>query len=589
MGIGIKRSETGGSGIGAARRIKEALSLFSDFNKVDESTDSGKAMEKEPLLALDMEDGELLKLATSWQNKYKKYASKFESRQKKNKEYWLGHQYGFKREDYHFVDNIIFSDLETLLPIISRQNPTPFVVSHDIQVAEDTSRLIENIADREALKVKIKKCTRHWALSFLGVMKITWNNTEKAIDVDIVRTKNIILDPNGCFDGGEFAGRYIGQRRKETAEELSKMFPDSKEYIEQKVSNKMGTELEFIEWWTNDYTFWTFDNNRHVLDKRKNLHWNEDEDVEVMNEFGEFVTKTIPGHNHFKAPKMPFAFLSVFNLDEQPHDETSLVEQAIPLQDQVNKRARQIDKNADDSNNGWVFNNQFSEEAARSALKSLRRGGAIIAPTTSIGESVTRLTAPTLPTYIINDLADKRNQVHNIMGTRGSSAAGIASERTVQGKIEIRQTDADRASLIVEHLEQTIDYVYNYAVQMMFVYYDGDILKDILGEEKGANYLNFLETEDAPTLTVSVKEGSLIPQDPLLRRNEAVDLAQVGLLDPLTMFERMNFPNPKEATKRLIAYSTDPTQLLAPEGEEGEAMQMQANEQIPIQNNQPNF
>jgi hypothetical protein len=578
MGIGIKRSEVGGSGVGAARRIREAMSLFSDFNKQnqDPSLESHEIGEKEPYLSLKMTDEELLLLSKKWEQRYRSYESKIKDRQERNEKYWLGKQYGWDSGDYRSVDNIVFSSLETLLPIVSRQNPTPFVESSDTRNAENTARIIEKVADEQALKTKIKKVGRHWSIYFIGAFKASWNIETDGIELAYVHPKHLILDPNGNFEGGEFTGKYIGEVKKCDAEDLTKLFPEKKKEIQEMVSNQMGTEVKYTEWWTNDYVFWTL--KGLVLDKRQNPHWNYDAEKERTDEFGMKFTESVAGRNHFRTKKKPYSFLSVFNLGLQPHDDTNLVEQAIPLQDMVNKRQRQIDKNADDSNSGWVFNNQFSSEEAKRALKSLRRGGGIIAPTNSIGESVTRLNSPSLPAYVFNDMIDKREQIQNVMGTRGSSAAGIASERTVQGKIEIRQSDADRVSLIVEHLEQAIDYLYNYVVQMVFVYYGPEDFVRMLGEEVGLEYMQFMDDENAPELVVSVKEGSLIPQDPLLRRNEAVDLAVQGLLDPKTMFERMNFPNPEESTKRLIEFQTDPARLLLSEDEMAE---MESQEQLP--------
>ena len=327
----------------------------------------------------------------------------------------------------------------------------------------------------------------------------------------------------------------------------------------------MGTKLKYKEWWTDEYIFWTF--NGVVLDKRKNPHWNYEDDLIVVDEFGN-ETEEIKAtrRNHFKQKKKPYAFLSVFNLGEHPLDDTSLVEQSIPLQDSVNKAQRQIQKNADDANSGWIFNNKFTTDTARTALSSLRNGGAILTQTASIADAVTRINAPSLPVYVINNMLDKREQIQSIMGTRGSTAAGIASEQTVRGKIEIRQSDVDRSTLIVEHIEQQIDYLFNYITQMIFVYYSEVEIGEKLGEQKGLILVEYLKDLNAPRLTVSVKEGSMIPQDPLLRRNEAVDLLQMGIIDPLTAFERMNFPDPEATFQRLLQYQQNPASLLEGEG-----------------------
>jgi len=65
-------------------------------------------------------------------------------------------------------------------------------------------------------------------------------------------------------------------------------------------------------------------------------------------------------------------------------------------------------------------------------------------------------------------------------------------------------------------------------------------------------------------VTVSVKEGSLIPKDPMSEANEALTLAAGGLIDPVTMFDKLDFPDPLEAAKRLYTWQAAP-QLMFPE------------------------
>jgi len=562
MGIGIKRSETGGSGSAAAKLIRDVGTLFSPFNKAKGgSTEIDELGAPEPVLTLKMDDEELLGLAKNWEEQYTKYSAKIVEKQKTNKKYWLGHHYGFDIGEHRQVDNVIFKSVETLLPIISRQNPDPYVLAQDVQIADDVAKAIEDISDREALKTKIKKGVRHWAIYYISATKISWSAKKDAIQYELVHPDDLILDPNGNFEGGEFLGRFIGHKKKQEAKDLAVMFSDKADLIKEFVGKNMGTMIPTIEWWTDEYVFWTMGDSI-VLDKRQNPHWDYDSPVEQMDEFGESTTTSREGFNLFDTPKKPFSFLSVFNLGKHPHDETGLIEQAIPLQDMVNKTARQIDKNADDANSGWIFNSQFNEDAGKQALSSLRNGGAIIAPTININESVTRIQSPSLPEYVYRQKVDAATEIENIIGTRGSSASGIASERTVQGKIEIKQSDSDRVALIVEHVEQMVDYLYNYTAQMIFTYYDAQDLRDVLGEERGVALEQYMDEGQLNGLRISVKEGSLIPQDPLLRRNEAIELFQLGALDPVTMFERMNFSDPKEASRRLLLYKTDPGGLL---------------------------
>lgn len=583
MGIGIKRSEVGGSGVGAARSIFDALTNFAPINKLKNAVGETKAVgDKEPLLSLDMNDDALLALSNKWQSDSDKYTAKIKSKQDENLNYYLGKQYGSDAKKYNGTDNMIFEGTETILPMISRQNPDPVAECPDDMIANEIMHVLSNIADTQSFKLKIRQASRMWMIKYLGCLKIGWNFIDDDIEISVPKVGDLILDPHGNFDGGEFTGKYIGEPKTETAEKVIRRFPDKKDEITKLVAENLGTSVTYKEWWTDEYVFWTL--SGFVLGKHKNPHWNYQEDTKQTDDTGvETTTKALKRMNHFKMAKKPYSFIWMFNFGEQPHDETSLIEQARPLQDMVNKKDRQIDKNADDANNGWVFNKSFSQDNGAKALAALRDGGAIIAPTENINEAVQRFPAPPMPSYIIQDMYDKREQIRNIMGIRGSSAAGVQGERTVRGKIQIQQNDIDRLSPIVEQVEQTADYIYNYALQMVYVYYSVDNCTRKLGQEQGLQLYQYITNPQSPEVTVSVKEGSTIPQDPLIKRSEAVDLATAGLMDPLTMYERMDFPNPQEAAQRLVTFKMNPGALFGDQGQQQAVQPPQVAQQVPPQ------
>ena len=560
MGIGIKRSETGGSSLGASKMIFDALTNFDPINKIDKGDGSIRMIgDKEPILSLDLSDDELISLSERRKSAFEKYYRPIKVKQDANKKYWLGKQYGSDKPDQG-VDNMIFESTETALPLMTRQNPDPLATCDDDMIAKDIMDMIADIADTQSLKLKIRQATRLWIINYLGCVKAGWNFIEDDIEYTFVKVKNLILDPLGNFDGGEFTGKYIGEPKSETAESLASRFAEKAEEIKQAVGGQMGTSITYIEWWTDEYVYWTL--GKMVLGKHKNPHWNYQENQTTTDEMGqETVQPAQMRKNHFKKAKKPYSFIWMFNLGEQPHDETCLIEQAIPLQDMVNKKDRQIDKNADDANSGWVFNESFSADTAKKALNAMRNGGAIITPSDTIGDAVTRFPAPSLPTYVIEDMYDKRDQIRNIMGIKGSSAAGITQERTVRGKIQIQQQDTDRLSPIIEQIEQTIDYLYNYSLQMIYVYYTPENLAKKIGAERAQAFFSFMTNPSSPEVVLSVKEGSMIPQDPMIKSAQAVDMATAGLLDPLTMYERMSFPNPMETTQRLVEWKMNPAAL----------------------------
>ena len=57
-------------------------------------------------------------------------------------------------------------------------------------------------------------------------------------------------------------------------------------------------------------------------------------------------------------------------------------------------------------------------------------------------------------------------------------------------------------------------------------------------------------------IKIIVKSGTTLPTDELSKRREALELWGMGALDPVTLFQRLKFPNPEETAKKLQAWRT---------------------------------
>jgi len=524
-----------------------------------------------PELELDMSDEELIKLSKEWKNAWQPYQTALAKSQDDNETYWLGRQYEgtSKASDEHaLVDNLIFESLETFLPIATRPKADPVVTGDETpegqQLADKVRKMLTFWADEKTYNLKLKQVARFWSLYKLGVMKLGWSNKENDITCIAIRPQKLILDPDATIDCAEYTGEYIGEYRKETARNLIKRFPKGKEYIEELCKGKMGTKFVYIEWWTDEFVFWTL--NEEVLAKTKNPHWNYESEKEITNEFGSVSTEKVKGRNHFSFAKKPYAMLSVFSLGLRPYDDTNLIQQNLPLQDLINKRLRQIDKNADKTNGGLaVSGDSFSKEQASGVAKAVEKGGTIYVPNGDVNRAVMRLDAPALPNFVYESLLDYRNELRNIFGVRGSSAQGTIQDKTVRGKMQIKGQDSDRiGGGISTYLEQFSDFVYNYVVQMMYVYYDEEHVATLMGQDRAMEYVKLKSTDFNTKLSVSVKDGSMIPKDPVSQREEVMSLWEMEAIDPITFFEKLDFPDPMKTAEQLTKWKMDPL-LLFPE------------------------
>lgn len=575
------------------------LSLGANINKVkdiEQTLEQGVVSPLLPELKLDLSDDELIKLSKKWIARYEPYQKEIAEKQQTNEDYWLGKQYSDElvKEKRPLVDNLIFQSLETFLPIATSKRPEPVVTSDNTpdgeKLASDVQKMLVYLADILKMKLKVKQAVRYWSLYYMGVAKMGFDVTTNDVTIKIVRPQKLILDPDATIEECNYTGNYVGEYKKSTADELIIRFKDKEKFITDLVKGSLGTELQYIEWWTNKYVFWTLKDE--VLGKAKNPHWNYDSKKMVTDEYGNQVEDEVRGTNHFENPKMPFVFLSVFNIGLHPHDDTSLVEQNLSLQDLTNKRMRQIDKNADATNGSIaVSGDAFTKEQAAQVDRAARKGSTFYVPTGNVNNAIARISAPPLPSFVAESLQDYRMQLLGIFGVTGVSPQGIASEDTVRGKIIVRGQDTERiGGGVTEYIEQFVDNIYNWMVQLMIVYYTEEHIASVIGSDKAKEMVSLRSSDFNRKLIVSVKEGSTIPHDPLTQRNEAVDLFQQGAIDPLTLFERLDMPDPQAALERLINWKMNPQGLLGGQSQampaapiEEQAPRQDILNQVPIQ------
>jgi hypothetical protein len=129
----------------------------------------------------------------------------------------------------------------------------------------------------------------------------------------------------------------------------------------------------------------------------------------------------------------------------------------------------------------------------------------------------------------------------------------------------VREQDSSRiGGGISEYLEQFADQVFNHMVQMFYVHYDEKHIGSIIGKDGASEFVELINSDLDRKLMVSVKEGSMIPKDALTKANQATDLSSAGLMDPITLYDKLDYPNPFETAERLFLYKNAP-QLLFPD------------------------
>lgn len=530
--------------------------VTSGENKIPSTYDMKDVGELIDELELNMSEEELLSLELSWLKKSDPYEAKIRVRQERNKEYYKGTP---NNNDIPIASNMIFEAEETFIPQALAKNPEPVVWSDNTnegkEASNDLKTMLQYHADILCLNRILGRMLRHWSIYLVGVAKHGWDKKANDITLEVRNPKNFIFDPDGYVDVKmDYKGAYLGEKIQCSASELIELFPEHKEYITIKVDGRMGTQVVRTEWWTNDYCFVTFE--KKVLDKHKNEFFNYGTKEKGLNEEGQDIDVEKEGINHFSSPKMPYTFLSVFSLEENPHDITNLIEQNIANQNRISTRDLQIDKNLRAGNNSLVVDDRyFNQETARQAAQAVEDGDPILGNP----DGIKRLPASPLPNGILDAQEIAKTALKGSFGVEGLAAQKQTSDTTARGMILNQSHDATRiGGGVGDALEQVADNIFNFQVQMYYVFYDEIHYGAILGAGRAVEYVALKMSNTNRRYVVSVSPDSMKPKDEITEMNLAVDLWKAQALDPINLFKKLNYPDPMETAKQVAMWVTNP-------------------------------
>ena len=576
----------------------------SDTNKIgkgDGSFYEGAVSDKYGVLTLKMDDEALLKLRTEWEKRYATYESQITPIFERNLESYIG-----KKKDGKWLydkgepisANLQFEAEETFLSAALSKNPEPVVFSDNTPegeaVAKSVRTMLQFHADQLILRRKLGAMVRQWSIYQLGVIKHGWDTNINDVTIQNRKIQDFIFDPNGYVDVyGDFIG-YLGERCKVTAEKLIEMYPDEKAYITEDVKGMLGTEVIYTEWWNYDdkFTFVTYKDK--VLDKHQNQYFKYPEpQIDVVtqqpavDEMGKPVMST--PRNHFAIPKKPYTFLSVYSLQERPHDITGLIEQNIPNQNRISRRTEQIDFNAAAANNSYAFSgDNFNQETAKQAASARAKGNPILVPSGGpIANAIVPLHGQDLPQSIFNELEIGKNDLRQSWGIQGITTQPQNEDQTARGQILNQQNDTTRiGGGIGDAIEQVAENVFNWLTQLYYVFYDQDHFAAIMGSAKAVEYVSLSNQQLDRQLIVTVAPDSMRPRDEITEINMAQALFDKGAIGPKTLLKILSFPNPDEAAADGVLYKIDPMaymQLNFPQFAQQMQQVQQQNAQLQMQ------
>ena len=535
---------------------------------------------------LDLSDENLLSLVKSPLQESKNYWDSFydlKTKTDENMNYWLGRHWQAGvvyeyQEDNLYMDNRIFTNTESASEIINSRIAQPEVLPaqdsvSSIQLSSDLQDALYAHSSKFHTQDLFRINTRNLQIKRRAYIKLRFDPSVGPVGEiipELCDPDDIIEDKDArLFDNPRFRAHKI---RGKSVQDLCNQFPDA----EQKIYRCFGFSRtngkgDIIAQYTqlrqqkNIYEIWFtyYDDNAKrkregvmwcdealtcVFGKMRNPNWNyEDEGFEDER-----------AANFLDFPPKPFIRWNHLNDGSSAIDLTSIVEQAIPLQKIVNKRGFQIGDNADQGGGGIVFDTAAisKEDMAKVIGDPAERLG--VNAKGNIKNVITRIAPPPLADYVFEDKADARLSIDNLFGTHAITRGEESGNKTLGQDYLQQQQDMSRQGGMANANHRAATDYYRLLVQMMKVYYTEDHWFKITGEDGQFDFVVMRTDLIEDGIEVNVEAGSMLPMDKASQRQAAVDLATAGLMDPLSLYEIMGFPNAKKLTERLIKYNTDP-------------------------------
>jgi hypothetical protein len=533
-----------------------------------------------PILSLDLDDADLVQQIDDSITEAKKvWKEKTIELGEKNYKYYLGKE-SVKLgsdQDTKIIENVIFRNTETIIPILTSSTPEPRLFHPNKKFMEKLRKILTlkwEVNDK--MLEKSRTTIRRNFFWYLGVMKTRYDEIEEEVVWETVKNDHVIVDPNG-----KFVAQIIDDL---TLEEVVKLYPKNKEDLLKSLGAKaddkktLGGKLSFIEFHTPLWTAWKYKNI--ILDSQKNANWDWGETVTVDKDGQE----TPAMYNILKMPTMPYIFFKTFNINGDYYSDTSLIEQAIPLQDLVNKRKRQINENAEEANGTLLGSGDFISKEQFGTIKGTPRER-IWVEKGDARAALARLAGNPMQQYVSDDLIMTKNELDNIMGTHSTTRGAGSNNDTATGQVMEKQQDYGRIDDQVKSYEDFCEDYFNMTLQMMLIHYKDEHLiplededditlsRDLLIKEL-SKIFKYKETElrggryeeeyKYTKPIVMVKRGSTLPTDDVTKRQGAIALWAQNGIDPISLYEELNAPDPERSAKRLFLWQNAP-QALFPE------------------------
>lgn len=357
----------------------------------------------------------------------------------------------------------------------------------------------------------------------------------------------------------------MNQRIRISVEELCARFPKQRDLIWKQYKIETGAYAEVsgqTNYWESWFSYrgtdqkkhqavsWWLPQGRQLLDKQPNPNW-----VYEGSDKKQKYTNVM-----FQPPK-PYVWFNYLGLGRSFIDETSLFDQAKPLQLGLNHRIHQFNRNVDLANGRWLYDKGMIEQ--KEAENFVNKGGKTLLgvtpePGSPVANAMSVMTPNNVAPQIYESIQDYRSEIDGNMGTPSIfQGKDPASQNTLGRDMAVKQQAGMLQDDLVRTISKAAKRYYQLKLQMFRVYYTDDYWFNIKGGDGKFDFIMINGDTLDSNVRIGVETDSTLPLDKEAIRNTALELAKMGKIDQLTLLEDLGVPDPEIRTERFLRSQID--------------------------------
>lgn len=571
-------------------------------------------------LSIDIEDDELVKIVEKRQDSYNKLFNgekyQLSARREKNEMYLMGRQIAsnekeskLRRYEARYQDNVLWEIEQSIEPVAMSRMPDMIVLpGNDSPEAEESAKQISLIVDDD-LKTRENRTIlsmgiKHLPVYFTAFIKCQWNPQKGEYgDYEFVNVHpdNVIFDEQ-CPINDVDKMDFIGEFKKLTVQEILMRFPESKEkFIEQlkkdgimKETDKdwknMATTVKVAEVWFTWYkkkseseyeriegVLWKY--GKIILKKMKNPNFDYegqekyftydvpgDESTKHESTLKDIMQAAITGmmpnmmkketilRNYFDSPRKPYYMFGFEQWGKVAIDETSRIEQNIYNQENIDNVGKRIIEKLRDRGK-----HVFSKESGLTG-KDIERmdlnnpdQDLLIDGNVNNAHSYIPPIEPTQQEF--NQLGMSRQNMTSLAGAQNLNG-GLQSDTATTNQIG-REANFTRVDFWTEKtVNAAAEWMAQWSMHMIKLRYTEEHMRRILGGVNGSvTFAKIKGDMIQDGMEVKIKASGT---DKIKRQRNAMDMAKMKMIDPLTFCQDMDLSDPEGRAEKMMMFNMDP-------------------------------